>query len=146
MEDSIFYLYTIFLEQSQRPLPGNYGEEVGGPRSGTWKTVSSTLTPTSWSNPRGIYQVTMEKTLEVLCLVPGRQYNRPFLHRYPDHFSDISKAKGPRGQDIFSLNTDILDNFSETSRANDKVPENSRVKTGFYKSNTMASKLLFKIS
>jgi hypothetical protein len=24
-------LYTIFLNQSQRPLPDNYGKEVGGP-------------------------------------------------------------------------------------------------------------------
>jgi hypothetical protein len=64
------------------PLPGagNYGEKVGGPLPGTWKTVSSTFTPTSWSSPRGLYQVTMEKKLEVLCLVTGRQYILPVLH------------------------------------------------------------------
>jgi hypothetical protein len=61
LEGSIFYLYTIFLEQSQSPLPGNYGEDVGGPGPGTWKTVSSTFTPNSWSSPRGLYKVTVER-------------------------------------------------------------------------------------
>jgi hypothetical protein len=58
--DSIFDLYTNFLEQSQRPLPGNYGEEVGGSLPGSWKRVSSTFTPSSWSSPRGLNQVTVE--------------------------------------------------------------------------------------
>ncbi len=63
-----YLLPLIFSEQSQRTIPGNYGEEVGGPGPGTWKKVSSTFTPTSWSSPRGLCQVTIEKTLEVLCL------------------------------------------------------------------------------
>jgi hypothetical protein len=44
LEDSISNLYTIFLEQSLRPLPGSYGEDVGGPLPGTWRIVSSTFT------------------------------------------------------------------------------------------------------
>ncbi len=74
---------------SQKPLPGNYRGKVGGLGPGTWRTVSSTFTLTSWSSPRDLYQVTMEKKLEVLDLVPGRQYLPP-LHQLPGAVPEVS--------------------------------------------------------
>jgi hypothetical protein len=86
-----YLLPLIFLEKSQRTLPGNYGEDVRGPLPGSWKRVSSTFTPSSWSSPRGLYQVlvTMEKKLEVLDQVPGRQYRLP-LHHLPGVVPEVS--------------------------------------------------------
>jgi hypothetical protein len=50
-----YLLSLIFLEQSQRTLPGIYEKNLEVLCLGTWKTVSSTFTPSSWSGPRGLY-------------------------------------------------------------------------------------------